>query len=135
MNRLRGACVADLAWNEVQARLLAGAVPVLTVGAGSKQHGYHLPLDCTQAHGGHGDEAETALMCFMAPDCVDMRQAQAFDQLIPAGILSRQPCAPTYTPQGVWGRPDLGTPVAGRAIAQAMLADINVTWDRLHADH
>ena len=240
MSRQRGACVTDLPWNEVEERLLAGALPVLTVGAGSKEHGFHLPLDtdlrqatwlgqaiacrwpvvvwppissgyypaftqypgsvnieaetfvetlrnvvtsirahtsmrimiintgistitpidqitqeagvtaihvhrgkhlarareihCTQRHGGHGDEAETALMRFIAPDCVNMRHAAAFDQPMPAGILSRQSSAPTYTPQGVWGRPDLGTAATGRVLAQAIMADIETTWNMIHAD-
>lgn len=36
--------VADLAWPEVEARLAAGAVAVLPIGAWSKEHGRHLPL-------------------------------------------------------------------------------------------
>lgn len=33
------------AWPEVEARLRQGAIAVLPIGAGAKEHGYHLPLD------------------------------------------------------------------------------------------
>lgn len=240
MRNLRGACLASLAWPEAEARLDAGAVPVITIGAGSKAHGFHLPLDtdlrqatwlgqamacrwpvlvwpalgygyypafvqypgsvsidadtfaatlrailasirahtsapimivntgistigtiddvasanavhavhvhrgahvervraarCQQRHGGHGDEAETAVMRFIAPDAVDMRKAAPFDSAPSAGVLSREPGTPTYTPQGVWGRPDLGTAETGRALLAAMLCDIRTAWDQIHAD-
>ncbi len=38
------AWVAQLPWPEVERRLAEGAIAVLPVGAGSKQHGRHLPL-------------------------------------------------------------------------------------------
>ncbi len=43
--------VADLAWDEVGRRLAAGAVAVLPIGAGAKEHGLHLPMgtDALQA--------------------------------------------------------------------------------------
>ena len=46
-----GARVGDLSWLEVEARINGGAVALLPVGAGSKQHGLHLPMasDCLQA--------------------------------------------------------------------------------------
>lgn len=40
-----GIFVADEAWPEVGARLLAGATAVLPVGAASKEHGRHLPMN------------------------------------------------------------------------------------------
>ena len=43
-----GAFVAELAWPEVESRLLAGAVAVLPVGAAAKEHGLHLPLNTDQ---------------------------------------------------------------------------------------
>lgn len=39
-----GAWVADLSWPEVETRINGGAVALLPVGAGSKQHGLHLPM-------------------------------------------------------------------------------------------
>lgn len=43
--------VAELAWDEVERRLEAGALAVLPVGAGAKEHGLHLPMgtDALQA--------------------------------------------------------------------------------------
>jgi creatinine amidohydrolase len=35
----------NLSWNEVRDRLAAGAPAILPIGAGSKQHGLHLPLN------------------------------------------------------------------------------------------
>lgn len=90
---------------------------------------------CTQNHGGHGDEGETALMCFIASDSVDISRAEANDQQLPRGNLSHDRTAPTYTPQGVWVRPDLGSATTGRALATAMLANIETTWDAMHANH
>ncbi len=40
-----GIWVANCAWPEVEARLKAGAIAVLPIGAGAKEHGCHLPLD------------------------------------------------------------------------------------------
>jgi len=49
--RTTGRWVAHIPWPEVQERLDAGAVAVLPVGAGAKEHGRHLPMgtDCLQA--------------------------------------------------------------------------------------
>ena len=44
----RGAWVADLAWPEVESRILSGASAVLPVGAAAKEHGRHLPLNADQ---------------------------------------------------------------------------------------
>lgn len=43
--------VADLTWDEVERRLAAGALALLPIGAGAKQHGFHLPMgtDALQA--------------------------------------------------------------------------------------
>jgi len=48
---VKGIRVADTAWPEIEAQLAAGAVAILPVGAASKEHGRHLPLDtdCRQA--------------------------------------------------------------------------------------
>lgn len=40
-----GIRVAEVAWPEVERRLATGALAVLPVGAASKEHGHHLPLD------------------------------------------------------------------------------------------
>ena len=37
--------VAELSWLEVQEHIDAGALAVLPIGAASKEHGYHLPLN------------------------------------------------------------------------------------------
>lgn len=39
-----GAWVADLDWTDVEAAIARGAVAILPVGAGAKEHGRHLPL-------------------------------------------------------------------------------------------
>jgi len=39
-----GAWIEDLTWPEVEARLKAGALVVMPVGAIAKQHGHHLPM-------------------------------------------------------------------------------------------
>jgi creatinine amidohydrolase len=41
-----GAWVEDLNWPQIEQRLQQGAVAVLPVGAGSKAHGPHLPMNC-----------------------------------------------------------------------------------------
>ncbi|MBM3524238.1 MAG: creatininase family protein [Alphaproteobacteria bacterium] len=41
---MRGAWLEDLTWPEVKARLDAGAVVVVPIGAIAKEHGHHLPL-------------------------------------------------------------------------------------------
>jgi len=48
---VKGVWLADLPWTVVKARLDAGATAVLPVGAASKEHGPHLPMntDCLQA--------------------------------------------------------------------------------------
>jgi creatinine amidohydrolase len=43
--KLRGVLVARVPWPEVQARLDAGAIAMLPVGAACKEHGYHLPMN------------------------------------------------------------------------------------------
>lgn len=40
--------VARLAWDQVAARIEAGAAAVLPIGAGAKQHGLHLPMNTDQ---------------------------------------------------------------------------------------
>jgi creatinine amidohydrolase len=45
MSEPAGIWVARSAWPEVEARLREGAIAVLPIGAGAKEHGYHLPLD------------------------------------------------------------------------------------------
>lgn len=40
-----GVFLADMTWKEAEARFKAGAVVVVPIGAASKEHGPHLPLD------------------------------------------------------------------------------------------
>jgi creatinine amidohydrolase len=40
--------VASLTWDEVERRLANGAVAILPVGAGAKEHGWHLPMQTDQ---------------------------------------------------------------------------------------
>jgi creatinine amidohydrolase len=40
--------IARLAWDQVAARIEAGAAAVLPIGAGAKQHGLHLPMNTDQ---------------------------------------------------------------------------------------
>ena len=44
----KGAWVAQLAWPQVRARIDGGAAALLPVGAGSKEHGPHLPCHSDQ---------------------------------------------------------------------------------------
>jgi creatinine amidohydrolase len=43
-----GAFAAELAWPEVEKRIQSGAIVILPVGAGAKEHGRHLPLNTDQ---------------------------------------------------------------------------------------
>ncbi len=43
-----GPLVADLTWDQVKVRLARGALAILPVGAGAKQHGLHLPMNTDQ---------------------------------------------------------------------------------------
>jgi len=45
MNVLAKDLVASLSWDEVAARIDAGAAAVLPIGAGAKEHGLHLPME------------------------------------------------------------------------------------------
>jgi len=46
--RIPGAFAAELAWPEVEKRIQSGAIAILPVGAGAKEHGRHLPLNTDQ---------------------------------------------------------------------------------------
>ena len=63
--------VAELAWDEAGRRLAAGALAVLPIGAGAKEHGFHLPMgtDALQA------EAIGTLL-------VDLMRAKSIDLLV-----------------------------------------------------
>lgn len=43
-----GVFAAELAWPEVEKRIQSGAIAILPVGAGAKEHGRHLPLNTDQ---------------------------------------------------------------------------------------
>ncbi|WP_342362159.1 creatininase family protein [Terrarubrum flagellatum] len=87
-----------------------------------------------QKLGGHGDEHETSLMLAIAPDKVNMSKAQA-----DYGNMLNQPATVFYQPAefsgdpksghhysatGVRGDPTLATAEKGRAILDAMVADL-----------
>ena len=40
--------VSSMTWDEVRQRLAAGATAILPIGAGAKQHGFHLPMNTDQ---------------------------------------------------------------------------------------
>ena len=90
---------------------------------------------CRKTTAAMDDVAEAALMCFVTPDSVDISWEEAYDQPLPRGNLNRDITAPTDTPQGVWDRPDLGTAITGRAVATAMLADLETTCEATHANY
>ncbi|NIO42324.1 MAG: creatininase family protein, partial [Burkholderiales bacterium] len=46
--KTKGVWVARISWPEVQTRIDAGAAALLPIGAGSKEHGPHLPLQSDQ---------------------------------------------------------------------------------------
>lgn len=48
METKRGAWVANLSWKEVENRISTGAAGILPVGAASKEHGLHLPMNTDQ---------------------------------------------------------------------------------------
>jgi creatinine amidohydrolase len=48
MKRDRQNFVACLTWDEVASRLREGAAALLPIGAGSKQHGLHMPMGTDQ---------------------------------------------------------------------------------------
>ena len=43
-----GYWLADIAWPQAESLLSEGAIALLPVGAGSKQHGRHLPMSSDQ---------------------------------------------------------------------------------------
>jgi creatinine amidohydrolase len=65
---MRGAFLEDLTWPEAGARIAAGAVVVVPVGAAAKEHGPHLPLrtDCLIARD-LGRRVAEALPVLVAP--------------------------------------------------------------------
>ncbi|MDA7948792.1 MAG: creatininase family protein [Hyphomicrobiaceae bacterium] len=55
--------VAKLTWDEVAARIEAGAAAVLPIGAGAKEHGFHLPMET--------DRIQADWLAGVATDAVD----------------------------------------------------------------
>lgn len=45
--------VAGLTWDRVKERLAGHAAAILPIGAGSKQHGLHMPMATDQVFGGY----------------------------------------------------------------------------------
>jgi creatinine amidohydrolase len=44
--------VAGLTWDRIGERLDDGAVAILPIGAGAKQHGFHMPMGTDQSFAG-----------------------------------------------------------------------------------
>jgi creatinine amidohydrolase len=79
-----------------------------------------------QAFGGHADELETSIMLAVAPQSVDLSQAQPWDskELQPGPLHRADPTHPNYSPQGVYGDPTLATAEKGKLLVQAILDDL-----------
>jgi creatinine amidohydrolase len=73
--------VASLTWDEVERRIVQGALAILPVGAGAKEHGWHLPM--------HTDQIQA--------EWLSARLAEAFDALVwPALTYGYYPAFVTY---------------------------------------
>lgn len=85
-----------------------------------------------QAHGGHADEIETALMLAIAPRLVRLADAQPPAAPIARGLFNRaDPDGPNYCPDGANGDPRAATPAQGRQLWRALLADVRAELDEL----
>lgn len=87
-----------------------------------------------QQRGTHADELETSMMLYLAPDRVDMSQAQRDDSPQGADGLTRDPeGAGTYSPTGTWGDPTLATRAKGEAIVEATVRGVLAEIEALRA--
>jgi creatinine amidohydrolase len=78
-----------------------------------------------QQFGTHADELETSRMLVIAPDQVDMSQAEATPQGPIEGPLTLE-----NAPSGSYGDPALATAEKGQALLDAMMEDIFATVGR-----
>ena len=83
-----------------------------------------------QRRGSHADEIETSIMLAIAPERVDMAQAEACADRDITGPLNRtDPHAANYSPSGVYGDPTLASVAKGQRLLAAMLADLQAEID------
>lgn len=83
-----------------------------------------------QRRGTHADEIETSIMLAIAPERVDMAQAEACADRDITGTLNRiDPHAANYSPSGVYGDPTLASVEKGQQLLAAMLADAQAIID------
>ena len=83
-----------------------------------------------QRRGSHADEIETSIMLAIAPERVDMSQAEACADRDITGPLNRtDPHAANYSPSGVYGDPTLASVEKGQRLLAAMLADLQAVID------
>ena len=83
-----------------------------------------------QRRGSHADEIETSIMLAVAPERVDMAQAEACADRDITGPLNRtDPHAANYSPSGVYGDPTLASVGKGQRLLAAMLADLLAVID------
>jgi creatinine amidohydrolase len=81
-----------------------------------------------QDHGSHADEIETSLMLALAPDLVDMSQAEASPAVTedtPGPLTPSDPNSPNFSRSGSYGDPTLATSAKGEMLLAAMLDDLN----------
>src|SRR5262245_2231207 len=81
-----------------------------------------------QPYGSHADEIETSLMLAIAPGLVDMSRAKACP-VSPGGpqrgpLSPDDPKSPNYSPSGSFGDPTLASAEKGKAILEAIVADL-----------
>src|SRR5206468_1052353 len=80
-----------------------------------------------QSHGSHADELETSLMLALAPDLVNMAQAEASPALTRATsgpLTHRDIASPNYSRSGSFGDPTLATRAKGEILLAAMVDDM-----------
>lgn len=102
--------VAHLTWDEVGARLAKGAVAMLPIGAGAKQHGFHLPMNTDQ----------------VAAEYLSARLADRIDALIwPTVTYGHYPAFTEYT----------GSVSLSASTFETMIEEILVALIRHDASH
>jgi len=75
--------------------------------------------------GTHADEIETSMMLYIAPDSVNMKNAERDLHENKPGGLTRDPNKPgTYSPTGAWGDPTLATKEEGKIVVEREVAAI-----------
>lgn len=77
-----------------------------------------------QEGGTHADEIETSMMLYIAPETVDMEQAQMDFHPAPGGLTRRPDGAGAYSPSGIYGDATLATRDKGEAVVETLVAGI-----------